>query len=75
MKNVSDDTVREIIEAALQRCKTTEEADLVIKALEEEFEIGISPHCSKEEILKETRRKWAEYSNLGIMFISRFLVF
>ena len=40
---------------------------------EEEFEAGKPPYASKDEILKETERKWEEYSNQGIMFISRFL--
>ena len=40
---------------------------------EEEFKVGNPPHFSKDEILKETERNWAEYSNQGITFLSRFL--
>lgn len=46
-----------------------------MKKYEEEFKIGKSPLLSKDEILEETRRKWAEYSNQAIIFISRFLEF
>ncbi len=46
MKGVPVENLREVlgdvIEAALQRCKTSEEADLVIQSLEEQFGIGTS---------------------------------
>ena len=44
-----------------------------MKEYEEEFEVGHPPYLSKDEILKETERNWVEYSNQGMMFISRFL--
>ncbi len=44
-----------------------------MKEYEEEFEAGSLPRFSKEEILKRTKFKWTEYSNLGRMFITQFL--
>lgn len=46
-----------------------------MKDYEKEFEVGKSSHLSKEDILKETKKRWADYSNQGIIFISRFLAF
>ncbi len=40
---------------------------------EKEFGEGEHPRFSKGEIMRDTKRKWAEYSNQGKMFISRFL--
>ncbi len=40
---------------------------------EKEFGEAEHPHFSKDEIMRDTKRKWAEYSNQGKMFISRFL--
>ncbi|HSB07740.1 MAG TPA: type 1 glutamine amidotransferase [Thermodesulfobacteriota bacterium] len=46
-----------------------------MKDYEKEFEVSKSFHVSKQEILKETEKRWADYSNHGIIFISRFLDF
>ncbi len=46
-----------------------------MKEYEKEFEVGRPLQTPKEEILKETERKWIDYSNQGTMFISRFLSF
>ncbi len=44
-----------------------------LKEYEKEFDEGEHPRFSKEEILEDTRRNWAEYSRRGRTFISRFL--
>ncbi len=44
-----------------------------MKEYEKEFEVGRPLQTPKEEIVKETERKWIYYSKRGTMFISRFL--
>jgi GMP synthase-like glutamine amidotransferase len=44
-----------------------------VKEYETELEAGARPRFSKEEILKDTKEKWAEYSNRGRRFFIRFL--
>ncbi len=44
-----------------------------MKEYEKEFDEGEHPRFSKEKILEDTMRSWAEYSNRGKTFISQFL--
>jgi GMP synthase-like glutamine amidotransferase len=44
-----------------------------MKEYENEFGEGEHARFSKHEIMQDTKRQWAEYSNQGEMFISRFL--